>query len=513
MVVLCMSGGGMKAITWLIAIFVSFLWDTEHEDIQTGQDVLRSVTLLSTVSASSWFVMSLLYSEVFGGFLEDMGKTDTPGEARDIFMKRWVAPLRELLRRRGLCGYTRTVSPRHRFMFGTMKHTVGRDAAHLAMALSGDITWTRLLLEAIQSNAPMLPPVVAPTPLAANLRWLVNSTLHLPLRSKDTPLTEHRSYRGQADSPYPGVPFTACIGVGGSRYQCVQAEPLGPYETVTYFEDNKPVAVGSLVALGGDRGLVSWDDLSTIQRLVAASCHLSPLVDRIQAGPWVKNANPLNLCIGPSFLEIVGVSDRKRKRDFECNPVGLSDGVFSDNSGVGAALRISKSPSVVLLAFDAATVDNLFVEPLPVFAELPSGIASFLRTEDRREGTVREGGVTCERALYAGFGDRGMDRYGRPTPAGSNVDILERIERLRFRGLSTSQTHAWFGMPSEDHISLTIFRFHNKVELWSGVARETKLGMSGNLDDYGFVLERGLGFLSHCATLRRDVYEALVGGE
>jgi nitrate/nitrite transporter NarK len=86
MVVLCMSGGGMKAIAWLIAIFVSFLCDTEHEDIRTGQDVLRSVTLLSTVSASSWFVMSLLYSDVFGGFLEDMAKVDTPKEARELFM-------------------------------------------------------------------------------------------------------------------------------------------------------------------------------------------------------------------------------------------------------------------------------------------------------------------------------------------------------------------------------------------------------------------------------------------
>jgi hypothetical protein len=161
-----MAGGGMKAITWLIAIFVSLVWDTEHEDVCSGQDVLRYVTVLSTVSASSWFVMSLLYSNVFCDLLDDMGRVrNGPPEAKDIFMRRWIGPLRDLLKKRSAGVRSQRISSRHRFLLIAMNHTMGKDAANLAKALSGDISWAHLLLDAIHSNAPIVSPGVPPLPL------------------------------------------------------------------------------------------------------------------------------------------------------------------------------------------------------------------------------------------------------------------------------------------------------------------------------------------------------------
>jgi hypothetical protein len=539
MAVLCIAGGGMKAITWLVAVFVSLIQDTEHDDIKTGHDVLRFVTVLSTVSAGSWFVMSLLYSDVFLNLLEDMGRVKGASEAKVIFMQRWILPLRALLKKRSMDASLKRISNRHRFLLATMKHTMGQDAAHLATALSGNITWSQVLLEAIHSNAPMMCPTEPPTPLK-RMRWLVNSTLHLPSQSEDTRLTDRCSYRGQRTTPtYPccRVPFTACVGIDASfLYECVEARPLGPYEGVTYFEDECPVATGSLAALGKGRGLVAWDDLRFVQRLVAESCHLAPLVeclpDAMRVGPWSANANNLRLLVGPSTLAIAGVSSpgskRKRKGQattatattttttasvpsgyFESNPVLVSDGTFSDNSGVGAALRVSRGACAVLLIFDGSTIQGLFAEPLPVFDRLPDRIESFL-ADDQPEGNVQADGVSCQRTLYAAFGDRGLDRYGRPTPPGSARDILGRIERLRFSGLRTSNAHDWFGGRDRQRtVDLTVYRFQSNAAVWDGVAHKTHLSMSGNLDDYGWILERGLGFVSHCAILRRDLVESL----
>jgi len=149
MAVLCIAGGGMKAITWLIAVFVSLIQDTEHDDIKNAHDVLRFVTVLSTVSAGSWFVMSLMYSDVFLNLLGDMGRVTCASEAKAIFMQRWILPLRALLKKRSTDAGLKPLSHRHRFLLATMKHTMGPDAAHLATALSGDITWSQVLLEAI----------------------------------------------------------------------------------------------------------------------------------------------------------------------------------------------------------------------------------------------------------------------------------------------------------------------------------------------------------------------------
>ena len=541
MAVLCIAGGGMKAITWLIAIFVALIRDTEHDDIKNGHNVLRFVTVLSTVSAGSWFVMSLLYSDVFMNLLGDMARVRGDSEAKEIFMQRWILPLRAVLKQRSTDAGLERISHRHRFLLATMKHTMGPDVAHLATALSGDITWSQMLLAAIHSSAPMVCPAAPPTPLKRT-RWLVNSTLHLPSQSEDTRLTDRCSYRGQRVTPtYPccRAPFTACVGIDAScLYECVEAGPLGPYEGVTYFEDGCPVATGSLAALGKGRGLVAWDDLRFVQRLVAASCHLTPIAESLPdalRGPWSANANNLRLLVSPSTLAIAGVSSpgskRKRKRPtkptttfrqalrepavyFESNPVLVSDGKFSDNSGVGAALRVSRGARAVLLTFgDDSTIRGLFAEPLPVFDRLPDRIESFL-AGDQPEGNVEAAGVTCQRTIYAGFGDTGLDRYGRSTPPGSAQDILGRIERLRFGGLRTSNAHDWFGDRDRQRtVDLTVFRFQSKVEVWGRVADKTNLNMSGNLDDFGWIMERGLGFVSHCAILRRDLVEALGFGD
>jgi hypothetical protein len=522
----------MKAITWLIAVFVSLIQDTEHDDIKNAHDVLRFVTVLSTVSAGSWFVMSLMYSDVFLNLLGDMGRVTCASEAKAIFMQRWILPLRALLKKRSTDAGLKPLSHRHRFLLATMKHTMGPDAAHLATALSGDITWSQVLLEAIHSNAPMICPTEASAPLKRS-RWLVNSTLHLPSQSEDTSLTDRCSYRGQRVTPTYAcsrVPFTVCVGIDANfLYECVEAGPLAAYEGVTYFEGGCPVATGSLAPLGRARGLVAWDDLRFVQRLVAASCHLTPLMeclpDAMRVGPWAANANNLRLLVGPSTLAIAGVSSpaskRKRKRQattikgvpsnyFESNPVLVSDGTFSDNSGVGAALRVSRGACAVLLIFDGSTIQGLFAEPLPVFDRLPDRIESFL-VDDQPEGNVEADGVTCQRTLYAAFGDRGLDRYGRSTPPGSAQDILGRIERLRFGGLRTSNAHDWFGGRDRQRtVDLTVFRFQSNAGVLDGVAHKTQLNMSGNLDDYGWILERGLGFISHCAILRRDLVESLL---